>query len=275
MTSYNKDCCQVCKKKKNYEILDLCYLCYHGDFGEYKIDYFDRYAKKCLEYRGTKIQMSSYIGDKKSKVIMRMHCIKPEMVDFGDEKLYIKNNPWKLSIHNDFQKFHRFCIFCGKSNYTDKEWCKLITNDYGPLYCKYCNEIGRNYPIEFTDIYTNYDKRRKFDAVFIANVEDFDSYMPFEKKKINIKRLKIPKKYEIVFKELSRYTPIIAKRKANFIYYNYLKENYKNIFHIPFNKISTLLETTKKNDIYVKLLNKFICLCDDKITDIRIYYSIK
>ena len=38
---------------------------------------------------------------------------------------YFKNNPWKLSSDNNFQKIYRFCIICGDNRFTDQQWIAL------------------------------------------------------------------------------------------------------------------------------------------------------
>lgn len=54
----------------------------------------------------------------------------------GDEKkIYLKNNPWKLSDHNREQKFFRYCIICGEERYNTSQWNNLsdtLANYFGP-----------------------------------------------------------------------------------------------------------------------------------------------
>lgn len=44
---------------------------------------------------------------------------------------FFKNNPWKLSTANDYQKIFRFCIICGEEKFSSEKWAKVI-GTYGP-----------------------------------------------------------------------------------------------------------------------------------------------
>ena len=37
-------------------------------------------------------------------------------------RYYFKNNPWKFSDANRFQKIFRFCVICGDNRFSDEKW---------------------------------------------------------------------------------------------------------------------------------------------------------
>ena len=66
----------------------------------------------------------------------------PEAIKFTNSKgkvaeFYFKNNPWKISTWNDFQKVYRFCIVCKQERFSDKEWSRVLNNMLGkcPALC--------------------------------------------------------------------------------------------------------------------------------------------
>lgn len=52
--------------------------------------------------------------------------------------VYLKNNPWKLSIHNREQKFFRYCLLCNTNRFSEDEWSKPITITDSPICCNKC-----------------------------------------------------------------------------------------------------------------------------------------
>lgn len=40
-------------------------------------------------------------------------------------KVYLNNNPWKISSHNDHQKVFRYCWHCGEDRFGDERWNHL------------------------------------------------------------------------------------------------------------------------------------------------------
>lgn len=57
----------------------------------------------------------------------------------GDTALYfLKNNPWKLSEVNSFQKVYRFCLICGKDRFGNDRWNQVIDRMWAgsPLICE-------------------------------------------------------------------------------------------------------------------------------------------
>jgi len=49
--------------------------------------------------------------------------------------VYLRNNPWKLSIHNREQKIFRYCVLCNTNRFSDAEWNKLITTTDSSICC--------------------------------------------------------------------------------------------------------------------------------------------
>jgi hypothetical protein len=70
-------------------------------------------------------------------------AIKPVKTKFVNsegkiKEYFIRNNPWKFSTSNCFQKQFRFCVICGEDRYIDKTWEGIIGSRMGhaPIICR-------------------------------------------------------------------------------------------------------------------------------------------
>ncbi|MEC7838590.1 MAG: hypothetical protein VX777_00970 [Chlamydiota bacterium] len=79
---------------------------------------------------------------------------KPQAVSFTDStgkvaQYFFRNNPWKVSDSNDFQKFYRFCVLCGDNRFSDNEWSGVLVTAYDqlPIICNRANCYNNLYKV--------------------------------------------------------------------------------------------------------------------------------
>jgi hypothetical protein len=183
-----------------------------------------------------------------------------EKVKYGNVELYLKNNPWKLSIRNNIQKYHKFCVFCGKKR---SEWWGKIhdKNRLGPLHCYHCdlfNKLDGCVPNEFIIL----QKWKLKDYLHTPRTDNFEKYLSFEERKLDISGIIINEKYRKKIMNLIKYNiPSVLYVKLWRLYWIHLKRNFK---YDGKNNYDDFCKKAEKKDDYLRFLIKLIGLAREK-----------
>lgn len=163
--------------------------------------------------------------------------ILPEATTFTNSvgeiaQYYFKNNPWKLSAANDYQKVYRFCIICGDERFSSEEWSKVIDLWGPPTICKKeaCWDAlafvpgfvsRKHYLIE-----THLDKSR----VKVAHENEFFEDITHVTLSIRFDKVfssedEMPQEYLEIFKKLENFPVETRIPEIDSIYFDYREKN--------------------------------------------------
>lgn len=181
---------------------------------------------------------SSSILSTTSSLIARASHILPEGTIFTNAtgeiaRYFFKNNPWKLSKDNNFQKIYRFCIICGTERFSSEKWSKVLSmwgcppticdkmTCYGGLEMIPAFVARRHYIIE-----TDLDRSRIPVAQKQEFLEDIPPVTSFIRcDKIYRNESGMPRKYLETFKQLESLPVETRISKIDSIYFDYVEKN--------------------------------------------------
>ncbi len=147
---------------------------------------------------------------------------------------FFKNNPWKLSDCNEFQKIFRFCLICGDNRFSDKEWSGILDVMWGapPTICRKSScwddlaYLSGFVPEKHYFVKTALDKSRTSQAhtqeVF-EDIEEVTSLVRFDK--VFKDESEMPKEYVETFKKLENFPVEMRTSKIDSIYFSFKEEH--------------------------------------------------